>query len=40
MYITWSDDLNVGDPELDAHHRSIVDAIAWNRRWRKIRRTR
>ena len=27
MYITWSDDLNVGDPELDGHNRSIVDAI-------------
>ncbi|MFZ1978521.1 MAG: bacteriohemerythrin [Bacteroidota bacterium] len=24
---TWSDDLTVGDPELDRHHRSIVDAI-------------
>ncbi len=24
---TWSDDLSVGDPELDRHHRSIVDAI-------------
>jgi hemerythrin len=25
--IEWSDDLSVGDPELDRHHRSIIDAI-------------